>query len=383
MRLGEMNKIDAKTLNNNMQQRVGWNFGNLSKLTMVQASAMLETVDCKLAAVKTTSKLHESEKNVAYNGMVLAKQVLETYLSEATDAHCSDDCCGSDVKAEDCTCPATCKHCNCNAVTEGRISDQIIVDSENMTKEEFIKKYSKQMADEYYESVNEAEEVMELDTTRLVLEADAAKIIDRVFTRTMDEVNKIQNRFRSAGSLHKAILAQGGKFDVKEINSAFGEVYDVLEEAHYDAIGHHSISEATPMMEDEVGEAEALMAAQDMVDRIQGMLEDVGEMLNEELPPLTDSLRRSAGADAAGSFNSSAGETLNSLLEACRSSREAMANSVAGLSGREPTPMGDIETTEPSAEPDLGNDDDIDLDDFESSDAAIGGDEPLGRAKRD
>jgi len=31
------------------------------------------------------------------------------------DTHCSDKCCGSDVKAEDCTCPPTCKHCNCNA----------------------------------------------------------------------------------------------------------------------------------------------------------------------------------------------------------------------------------------------------------------------------
>ena len=37
----------------------------------------------------------------------------------AKDTHCSDKCCGSDVKAEDCTCPPTCKHCNCNAVSEG------------------------------------------------------------------------------------------------------------------------------------------------------------------------------------------------------------------------------------------------------------------------
>lgn len=383
MRLGEMNKIDAKTLNNNMQQRVGWNFGNLSKLTMAQASAMLETVDCKLAAVRTTSKLHESEKNVAYNGMVLAKQVLETYLSEATDAHCSDDCCGSDVKAEDCTCGPNCKGCNCNAVTESRMSDQLIDDSENMTKEEFIKKHGKKMADEYYESVNEAEEVLELDTSRLVLEADAAKMIDRVISKTLEEIQGLSNRFQAEGTLHRTILAQGGKFNAKSMAEVFESMCNELTVAHYDAIGHHNVSEATPMMEDEVGEAEALMAAQDMVDRIQGMLEDVGEMLNEELPPLTDSLRRSAGADAAGSFNSSAGETLNSLLEACRSSREAMANSVAGLSGGEPTPMGDIETTEPSTDPDLGNDNDIDLDDFESSDAAIGGDEPLGRAKRD
>ncbi len=37
------------------------------------------------------------------------------------DTHCSDKCCGSDVKAEDCNCPPTCEGCNCNAknVSEG------------------------------------------------------------------------------------------------------------------------------------------------------------------------------------------------------------------------------------------------------------------------
>ena len=229
----------------------------------------------------------------------------------------------------------------------------------------------------------EAEEVMELDTNRLVLEADAAKMIDRVMANTLEGIQSLSNRFKAEGTLHRTILAQGGKFNAKSMAEVFESMCNELTVAHYDAIGHHNVSEATPKMEDEVGEAEALMAAQDMVDRIQGMLEDVGEMLNEELPPLTDSLRRSAGADAAGSFNSSASETLNSLLEACRSSREAMANSVAGLSGGEPTPMGDIETVEPDAEPNLDVDDEVDLDDFEASDAAIGGDKPLGRAKRD
>jgi hypothetical protein len=43
-------------------------------------------------------------------------------MNEARDTHCSDKCCGSDVKREDCTCPPDCKHCNCNAtnVDEGK-----------------------------------------------------------------------------------------------------------------------------------------------------------------------------------------------------------------------------------------------------------------------
>ena len=41
-------------------------------------------------------------------------------VTEAKDTHCSDKCCGSDVKAEDCKCPPSCEHCNCNAVNEGK-----------------------------------------------------------------------------------------------------------------------------------------------------------------------------------------------------------------------------------------------------------------------
>ena len=41
-------------------------------------------------------------------------------IGEGKDTHCSDKCCGSDVKREDCKCPPTCKHCNCNAVSEGK-----------------------------------------------------------------------------------------------------------------------------------------------------------------------------------------------------------------------------------------------------------------------
>ena len=45
-------------------------------------------------------------------------------VTEAKDTHCSDKCCGSDVKAEDCTCPPSCEHCNCNAVNEDASSEE-------------------------------------------------------------------------------------------------------------------------------------------------------------------------------------------------------------------------------------------------------------------
>ena len=39
-------------------------------------------------------------------------------MKESKDTHCSDKCCGADVKAEDCTCKPSCAHCNCNSVNE-------------------------------------------------------------------------------------------------------------------------------------------------------------------------------------------------------------------------------------------------------------------------
>ena len=44
---------------------------------------------------------------------------------EQRDKYCSDKCCGSNVKAEDCTCPPTCKHCNCNAVSESTYKESL------------------------------------------------------------------------------------------------------------------------------------------------------------------------------------------------------------------------------------------------------------------
>ena len=44
-------------------------------------------------------------------------KINELLAEEKRDKYCSDKCCGSDVKAEDCKCPPTCKGCNCNDPT--------------------------------------------------------------------------------------------------------------------------------------------------------------------------------------------------------------------------------------------------------------------------
>lgn len=351
MRLGDMNNITAEKLNEDMAARVGWNFGDLTRLTVAQASAMLETVDNKLAVYKTSSKLHESEKSATYNGLMLAKQVLETFMSEVD-----------------------------NPYAVGMAQAMKSTGDKPPLKKSTIKKAHKIAKAVAKESV----EVNEAGYTA------AERQVDQTFNTVMDRLLAMAKVMREDGALAVNIEGIGG--DASYLRDAYKGIlsaYDDVEEAHYGAMGHLHMDEsaAQGVMEDEVGQAESLMAAQDMVDRIQGMLEDVGEMINEELPPLTDSLRRSNGADAAAAFNQQTSGALNALMDAVRSAREAMAGAVGTLTGDEqPMPMDSaaMDTTDDGMDFDaeLDTDDEVDLDDFEASDAATGGDEPLGRAKR-
>ena len=69
-------------------------------------------------AIKDKKSKQTDEQYVHERGSKKKKKTNE----EARDTHCSDKCCGSDVKREDCKCPPDCKHCNCNAtnVEEGK-----------------------------------------------------------------------------------------------------------------------------------------------------------------------------------------------------------------------------------------------------------------------
>ena len=58
---------------------------------------------------------------------------MEQIDEEKRDTHCSDKCCGSDVKAEDCGCAPDCEHCNCNAK----------LDESGLQRYTGIKKYGK------------------------------------------------------------------------------------------------------------------------------------------------------------------------------------------------------------------------------------------------
>lgn len=142
------------------------------------------------------------------------------------------------------------------------------------------------------------------------------------------------------------------------------------------------------LTEGEVEQAQAILAAKDLVDRLQDMLEDVGSMMNEEMPPLVDSVRDQIGTNQATSFNTAVSGSLSSLLDTIKSTRESIDAATRQLAGEEPgNDMEVPDEVSPEDEkslstPDLDVGGEEEGDGFDGIDAAVGGEEPLGREKR-
>jgi molybdopterin converting factor small subunit len=147
----------------------------------------------------------------------------------------------------------------------------------------------------------------------------------------------------------------------------------------------------TRLNEGEVGNAEVLLAAKDMVDSVQDAIEKVGKMQNEQLPQLLDSIRDQIGSEQSEAFKSAVGETLSTLMQNLQAAREGVDNGVRVLSGEQvdqpmtmPGDQGaDMTGSDTELPPAPGSDLDADeTDGFGATDAATGGAEELGREKR-
>ena len=95
---------------------------------------------------------------------------------------------------------------------------------------------------------------------------------------------------------------------------------------------------ARRLNESEVQQAQVVLAAQDMVDKMQGMLEDVTELQFKELPALVDSIKNQVGIDQATRFNSDATAALAGLVQNLQGAKAALDQALGVVTGQAPAP---------------------------------------------
>jgi hypothetical protein len=94
------------------------------------------------------------------------------------------------------------------------------------------------------------------------------------------------------------------------------------------------------LKESEVQQAQVVLAAQDMVDKMQGMLEDISELQFKELPALVDSIKNQVGIDQATQFNTDVSAALSGLMQNLQQAKQQMDAALGVVTGQTPTGAG-------------------------------------------
>ena len=146
----------------------------------------------------------------------------------------------------------------------------------------------------------------------------------------------------------------------------------------------------TRLMESELQQAEIILAAQSISDRLQKMAEDLAQMVSEDVLPISDQMKSVFGTDYAEKWAQITKEALESAFETVSGTKDSVSDATRIL---EKKLEGETSSANDMGNLDVGGDDlggdDLDLGDegddlLGGADAASGpDDEPLGRAKKE
>lgn len=108
-----------------------------------------------------------------------------------------------------------------------------------------------------------------------------------------------------------------------------------MEEALADHIlNNKSVKPQIVFENEEVEKSQVILAAQDMVESVQKMIEEVSDMMVKELPALTDSIQSEIGVQESQTFNQSASEALTQLSQTLAQTLASLKTGLNGITGQ-------------------------------------------------
>jgi hypothetical protein len=151
---------------------------------------------------------------------------------------------------------------------------------------------------------------------------------------------QVTEKYQGFEKTVKAIRKGGSARDPEAVAAAIGRKKYGKERFQKAAAAGRRLGESLRLTESEIQTAQVVLAAQDMVDRIQGMMEDISEMQFKDLPALVNSIRNDMGAEQASQFQSQASAALTNLLTAVQAGKTEMEAAQGVLTGQAPVVPG-------------------------------------------
>lgn len=87
---------------------------------------------------------------------------------------------------------------------------------------------------------------------------------------------------------------------------------------------------------EEVQKSQVILAAQDMIDTVQKMVEQISKMNVEELPAVVQGIENEIGSNESEQFSTSVGQALKTLQGALETARTELNNSLGTITGQAP-----------------------------------------------
>jgi len=226
-----------------------------------------------------------------------------------------------------------------------------------------------------------AKAVMDKVSRGQSLTADEQNTMNQI---ALAKEQKISEKYMGFKKLEKSIAKRGDVRDPGAVAAAIGRKKYGKERFQKAAAAGKKLGERRINEASELQQAQVVLASQDMVDRIQGMMEDISEMQFKDLPALANSIKNDMGPEQASQFQGQAAAALSQLLSSLQTGKTELESAQGVLTGQAPVVPGQADAgaaMEPAVsgdiEADLDLDANIDVDDEEEE---VTGD--LGRERR-
>lgn len=221
---------------------------------------------------------------------------------------------------------------------------------------------------------------------------DAANI--KLGTVTQVPMDMVDTHYGSDDNLHSGFGIDDNEFDFDTVST--GSDYDTTEYKDTRMFERQNmIKQLRHLMESKVSQAEVMMAAKGFAQELQEMVEKVGRLQNEDLPPVTDQMRETYNTDSASAFQTLVYSAMQQVMDALYTAKGQIDDAVENMAlrGRVDAqtdmdieqPDMDVQDDEEFA--DYSDEADVDLDNVAGAEpddefGAAEEEEPLGRSPK-
>lgn len=226
-------------------------------------------------------------------------------------------------------------------------------------------------------------------------------------SRVMKEWNLLRQKAMDAGYIEKEVTAEEMDAMDDELvpmtrNSITGDIQQdpiaaqAAERRKGLAMKEHKnlVKNLRRLLETEVSQAEVMMAAKGFAQELQEMVEKIGRLQNEDLPPVTDQMRETYGQDSASAFQTQIYGALQGVMDSLYTAKNQVDDAVDNMASTGQVTAAvdmdkDIGGLEGDIAGDAGMEPELDLDnigdELDAGDEFGGaeGEESLGRAMKE